>query len=382
MLAALFALFVWTRLVQGVVLRVPQDGWARIPLRGGGRATCLDGSIPAVFSRISTPSSQSLSAVIVRLQGGSWCFDEADCQARKSGALGTSAPANDLAPMDPNRHMILMGGVMGVGVEGRLGMEGGLLQVLVPSCDGSGFAGVNGEAIVDAVLDEVVRARYGWMGEVVWSGSSSGAIGAAWSSIRHASSTRAVFLDAALFPNTPLYNSTSSSPVLSTILARGAAMWRGPSLRPLPSIFDILASVPAPLFLSQSAYDSATLSLFAKLGCFPGHPPPICDASQLSFAHSVAAETRAMARAVAAERTRRANLSTTIFLTPCVAHTQCCPAQWTAGIVQAHLSLWDAFIRWWHRPLDTVLDIDERAWGPDATHVHPECLAPLCSGWC
>jgi hypothetical protein len=184
--------------------------------------------------------------------------------------------------------------------------------------------------------------------------------------------------------------------------------------------------VEAPLFVAQSGYDSATSALFAKLGCFAGHPPPECDAQQLAFAQAQYEVTLEAARWLVAQRSahpqqQRRRRQTGLFVTACVSHTQCCDSQWTQPVVNATVRLWDAVQRWWSSsPGEDVVAVDDgdlwrrsraedqqrrpaiahesslmdlfnerfalwRATGLQAAASmppRPECVSPLCAGWC
>ena len=157
----------------------PNDEFA-LSLFTDPMAVCLDGSRAGFYKRPGTNESW-----VIELEGGGWCFDEADCLARAKTKIGSSKGW-------PRKGCPVMDG----GSKGMLSSDCAVSSlckwtaVHLNYCDGASFAGfkrepvtVNGTALyfrgranLDAAIDALLADGMSEAKEIVFKGCSAGGL--------------------------------------------------------------------------------------------------------------------------------------------------------------------------------------------------------------
>ena len=108
------------------------------------RARCLDGTRPGYYIRQGNSNRFK-----IHLSGGGWCTDDASCEARANGTLGSSRFWPPVANSDQKHYPIQWD----IGLYGLLGDDpsnhfSDWTSVFVMYCDGSSFTSDRAEPVV------------------------------------------------------------------------------------------------------------------------------------------------------------------------------------------------------------------------------------------
>ena len=299
-------------------------------------AACLDGTRPAFYL---WPGAETTKFVLF-LEGGGWCFTEADCLKRSKGGLGSSAGYR--------LTMADAGGIMSANATQNPHFSN-WTKAFLKYCDGSSMSGARvgashasgaplhyrGRANLDAVLDTLAQQGSGGMGaateEVILSGGSAGGL-AAILHLDHVASrmpagARVVGLpDAGYFadlPNTagahvyrglfqgadPVWNATAGGGTHAACLASTPAAQQWQCLMAQY----VVAKTATPLFVMNAAIDVYQVQNTLQVGCVP----KTCSAEQLAQMETYRTDfvTSALAPALA-------NPANGAWVDSCIMHEQ------------------------------------------------------------
>ena len=165
----------------------PRSSW-RLDKLGAADAVCLDGS-PAVMYRHAHSGSENASRWHIFLEGGGWCFSQADCIGRQLSLYGSSRGHTPTAHTPTTQCR----GLFGAG-----GLFAGYRQAVLKYCDGASFAGTRGvavgpsgsfqgrplapthagAAILDAAVQQLLAGGLANATDVVVTGCSAGGLAA------------------------------------------------------------------------------------------------------------------------------------------------------------------------------------------------------------
>ena len=164
-----------------------RSSWRLHKLTAPG-AVCLDGS-PAVMYRHAHSGSANASRWHIFLEGGGWCFSQADCIGRQLSLYGSSRGHTPTAHTPTTQCR----GLFGAG-----GLFAGYRQAVLKYCDGASFAGTRGvaagpsgsfqgrplapthagAAVLDAAVQQLLAGGLANATDVVVTGCSAGGLAA------------------------------------------------------------------------------------------------------------------------------------------------------------------------------------------------------------